>query len=294
MQAGYYHACSAFSHIFFMEAATYLTIAMELVIGYAPKFILAVCTLAVGFQLVKVLQRMVSKAFSIRHVDDSLAGFLESMVSIVLKTLVVITVASMIGVQMTSFVALIGAAGLAIGLSLQGSLANLAGGVLILLFKPYKVGDFVEVAGYTGTVHKIDIVSTILKTPDNKTVVIPNGESSNGSILNFSTEKNRRVDMVFGIGYDDDITKAKKVLADIVSKDERIRTEPEPQIVVGNLGESSVDIFCRVWVESANYWPVFFDMQETVKLTFDTENISIPYPQRDVHMSAQNSEQTKV
>ncbi|MCK5454683.1 MAG: mechanosensitive ion channel, partial [Calditrichia bacterium] len=169
-------------------------------------------------------------------------------------------------------------------LSLQGSLANFAGGVLILLFKPFKVGDFIETQGYLGVVHSIQIFNTVLKTPDNKRIIIPNGPVSSGSLTNFSAETQRRVDMVFGIGYQDDIAKAKKVLNGLINEDQRILKEPEPLVVVSELGDSSVNLTVRVWVNSADYWGVYFDMQENVKLTFDKEGLSIPFPQRDVHL----------
>jgi small conductance mechanosensitive channel len=190
----------------------------------------------------------------------------------------------MIGIETTSFIAVLGAAGLAIGLALQGSLANFAGGVLLLIFRPYKVGDFVDAAGQMGVVKKIEIFSTILTTGDNKTIIIPNGAISNSPITNFSTQATRRVDIVFGIGYDDDLKKAKQVLKEIIDADERIHKDPEPLIVISNLGDSSVDITTRSWVDSGDYWGVYFDLTEKAKLAFDENGISIPYPQTDVHL----------
>ena len=216
--------------------------------------------------------------------EESLQKFLGSLSSILLKILLLITVASTIGIEATSFIAILGAAGLAVGLALQGSLGNFAGGLLILLFKPFKVGDFIETQGQLGKVHAIHVFSTVLKTPDNKTIILPNGAVAGGSITNFSTEKQRRVDMTFGIGYGDDLKKAKDILKQLVDNDERILKDPEPVIAVSELGDNSVNYVVRVWCNAADYWSIFFDMQETVKLTFDQEGISIPFPQRDVHL----------
>jgi len=202
----------------------------------------------------------------------------------VLKALLFISVAQMVGIETTSFIAILAAAGLAIGLALQGSLANFAGGVLILMFRPYKVGDFVDAQGVTGTVDEIQIFNTVIMTGDNKRIIVPNGAISNGIITNFSAEATRRVDFIFGIGYDDDIAQAKSTLKRIFAEDDRVFTDPEPLVVVSELADSSVNFTCRVWVNAADYWGVFFDTTEKVKLVFDKENISIPYPQSDVHI----------
>jgi len=195
----------------------------------------------------------------------------------------IISIAGMVGIEMTSFVAILGAAGLAVGLAMQGTLQNFAGGVMILLFKPYKVGDFIDAAGHMGTVKEIQIFNTILNTPDNKIIIIPNGTLANSSMTNFSTMETRRVDFSFGIGYGDDFEKAKAIIQDIISKDERIHKDPKPFARVGELADSSVNITTRVWV-NADYWDVHFDMIENVKKRFDAEGISIPYPQMDVHL----------
>ena len=262
----------------------YIQHAIDLVIEYAPQLLLAIIVLIVGFWIIKLVTKATSKAMDRSEVDVSLKKFLNSLLGILLKTLLLISVASMVGIATASFVAIIAGAGLAVGLALQGSLANFAGGVLILLFKPFKVGDFIDAQGYTGTVNEITIFTTILKTPDNKTVIIPNGALSNGSMVNFSTESMRRVDMTFGIGYGDSIEKAKQVLTRLVESDVRIHKEPASQIIVDELGESSVNFKVRVWCNSADYWGIYFDMQEKVKQTFDKEGISIPFPQRDVHV----------
>ena len=262
----------------------YIQHAIDLVIEYAPQLLLAIIVLIVGFWIIKLVTKATSKAMDRSEVDVSLKKFLNSLLGILLKTLLLISVASMVGIATASFVAIIAGAGLAVGLALQGSLANFAGGVLILLFKPFKVGDFIDAQGYTGTVNEITIFTTILKTPDNKTVIIPNGALSNGSMVNFSTESMRRVDMAFGIGYGDSVEKAKQVLTRLVESDVRIHKEPASQIIVDELGESSVNFKVRVWCNSTDYWGIYFDMQEKVKQTFDKEGISIPFPQRDVHV----------
>ena len=186
----------------------------------------------------------------------------------------------MLGVEMTSFIAILGSAGFAIGLALSGTLQNFAGGVMLLIFKPFKVGDLVEAQGYLGIIKEIQIFNTYLKTPDNKIIIIANGALSTSSITNYSTEPMRRVDMNFGIGYKDDIKKAKEVVNQIINEDERILKNPEHLVAVSSLGDSSVNFVVRTWVNTPDYWSVFFDMQEKVKLTFDNEGISIPFPQR--------------
>jgi small conductance mechanosensitive channel len=266
------------------EVSGYTDQIMIYVMDYGPNLLLALLTLLIGLWVIRLLGKGFGKAMDKADLEISLKKFLLSLVSILLKVLLVISVVSMLGVQMTSFIALLGAAGLAVGLALQGSLGNFAGGVLILLFKPFKVGDFIEAQGYLGSVNAIQVFNTILKTPDNKTIIIPNGDLSNGSITNFTTEEKRRVDLTFGIGYGDDLKKAKDILIDLVKKDSRILNEPEPVVVVSELGDSSVNFTIRVWAKSSDYWGIFFDMQENVKLTFDAQGISIPFPQRDVHV----------
>ena len=262
----------------------YLQKLINLAVEYGPKLLLAIIVLIVGLWIIKLVIRTMNKTMERSNVEISLRKFLSSLLGIILKVLLLISVASMIGIATTSFVAILGAAGLAVGLALQGGLANFAGGVIILIFKPFKVGDFIEAQGYMGTVHEITIFTTVLKTPDNKTVIIPNGALSNGSMVNFSTEPQRRVDMVFGIGYGDSIEKSKAVLGKLVDADTRIHKDPAPQIVVGELGDNSVNFNVRVWCDSVDYWGVYFDTHEKVKLAFDEEGISIPFPQRDVHV----------
>lgn len=257
---------------------------LEMVILYGPKLVVALLTLVIGLWVINILIKVIFKRLPKDKVDVTLSLFLKGIISMGLKILLWITVISMLGIKMTSFVAILGAAGLAVGLALQGSLSNFAGGVLIMLFKPYKVGDFIDAAGYMGTVNSIQVFNTILKTPDNKTVIIPNGTLSGSSITNFSSEATRRVDLKFGIGYDADIKKAKEIMNDIINSDDRVLKTPAPQIAVSELADSSVNFVFRVWVNAADYWNVFFDMQEKVKLAFDENNINIPYPQQDVHL----------
>ncbi len=266
------------------QVSVYSEKLITMLIEFGPRVLSAVLLLIFGFWLIKMSERFMSRAMARSKIEVSLQKFFISLSGVLLKILLIIVVASMVGIETTSFVALIGAAGLAVGLALQGSLANFAGGVLILMFKPFRVGDFIEGAGNKGTVAAIQVFHTVLITPDNKRVIIPNGELSSSSITNYSAEPTRRVDMVFGIGYDDDLRKAKALLHRIVDEDERILKEPEPTIAVSELADSSVNFVVRVWCQSQDYWAIFFDMQEKVKLAFDAEGISIPYPQRDVHL----------
>jgi len=218
-----------------------------------------------------------------RNLDASLIPFLSSIIGIILKAALFISVAGMIGIEMTSFVAILGAAGLAVGLVLQGTLQNFAGGVMLLLFKPFKVGDVLSAQGFTGSVKEIQIFNTIMATPDNRIIIIPNGGLANSAMTNFSTMDTRRVDFSFGIGYDDDFEKAKSLIRSLIDADSRILKDPEPFVRVGELADSSVNITTRVWVNAADYWAVHFDLIENVKKTFDKEKVSFPYPQMDVH-----------
>ena len=240
--------------------------------------------LIVGWRLVDIVMIGLDKLLSKRQVEPTLQRFLRSLASTGLKAILLITTAGMIGIETTSFIAILGAAGLAIGLALQGSLSNFAGGVLILLFKPYKAGDFIEAQGEAGVVEEIQIFTTQLRTGDNKTIIIPNGPLANGNITNYSAKPTRRVDFTFGIGYGDDIDKARATLQGIIDADSRIHKDPEPMIVVGALADSSVNFTVRVWVDSSDYWGVFFETTEQVKKTFDQQGISIPFPQTDVHV----------
>jgi len=218
----------------------------ELATTYGLKFVLAIVVLVIGLIIIKALTKGVLRMMKRGNVDESLVPFIKSLVSVTLKVLLIISIMSMIGIQMTSFIAVLGAAGLAVGLALQGTLQNFAGGVIILLFKPYKVGDYITTQGYSGTVKEIQIFTTILTTPDNQTVIIPNSPIAVNPLTNYSTQETRRVDFTFGIGYSDDIDEARYVINKIINEDERILKDPEPLIKISNLGDSSVDFATRV------------------------------------------------
>jgi small conductance mechanosensitive channel len=262
----------------------YADLAIEMVISYAPKVIGAILVIIIGLWIINRLVAVMGRGLERSNTEPTLAKFLKNLVSVGLKVLLFISAAAMIDIQTTSFIAILGAAGLAIGLALQGSLANFAGGVLILMFRPYRVGDYVEAQGVGGTVTEIQIFNTIINTPDNKRIIVPNGAISNGIITNYSSEPTRRVDFVFGIGYGDDIGKARDVIQGLADEDERIFDDPPPQIVVSNLGDSSVDLTVRVWANATDYWGIKFGLTERVKLAFDEAGVSIPFPQRDVHL----------
>jgi len=257
----------------------------EIVMEYGPKLVGAIFTLIIGLWVISLLGNALKKRFEKQNVDPSLRGFLNSMIGIGLKVMLFITVFGMMGVQMTSFVAILGAAGLAVGMALSGTLQNFAGGVMIIIFKPFKVGNVISAQGHTGVVHEIQIFNTILKTPDNKTIIIPNGGLATGSMVNFSTEDKRRVDFTFGIAYGDDFDKAKEVLMKLIKADKRIINDPaEPFIALSELADSSVNLVVRVWADAADYWGIYFDMNENVYKTFAKEGINIPFPQMDVHL----------
>lgn len=272
----------------FASIQQYVNTAIEQIMVYLPKLLLAIIVLLIGLRVIKLFVSGINRAMEKAQTDESLRKFSVSFAGVFLKIILIISVASMIGIETTSFIAVLGAAGLAVGFALQGSLGNLAGGLLILFFKPFRVGDVIEAQGFIGKVHTIHILNTILKTFDNKTIYIPNGQLSGGTLTNFTAESQRRVDMTFGIGYQDDLRKAKKILNHLVGEDERILKDPQPLVAISELGESSVNFVVRVWVNSADFWNVYFDMQENVKLTFDKEGISIPFPQRDVHLYQHN------
>ena len=262
----------------------YTNAAMSLIFLHGPKLLGALLVLILGLWVIKLLTKMVNRTMERSSIDDSLRPFFKSLVGILLKVLLVISVLGMLGIEMTSFIAILGAAGLAVGLALSGTLQNFAGGVMILIFKPFKVGDVIDAQGYVGSVNQIQIFNTILKTPDNKTIIIPNGGLSTSSLTNYSTEDTRRVDWTFGIGYGDKFENAKAVLLELINNDPKILHEPAPFIALSELADSSVNIVVRVWVKSADYWDVYFRMNEKVYVTFDKENLSIPFPQMDVHV----------
>lgn len=271
----------------------YLHEGIGLAMTYVPRVVLAIVTLIIGLWLIKRLVAVLGRKLSAN--DPTLGIFMSGLISVGLKVLLLISVASMVGIATTSFIAVIGAAGLAVGLALQGSLANFAGGALILIFKPFKVGDTIEVKNFRGKVVKIQILYTTVDTFDNRCVIIPNGKLSNESLTNISVYPTRRCDMTFRIGYNDDIDKAKAVCKRLIEADERALTEPAPLIAVAALAESSVELTVRVWINTGDLWPFNRDMHEKVKKAFDAEGISIPFPQRDVHLfQAQQSKATAV
>jgi len=261
-----------------------LTQLQAVVAQYGLQVLGALATLVIGIWIAKLLAKSLGRVLNKREVDPTLVKFLVSLAKIGLITFVMISAAAQIGIQTASFVAIIGAAGLAIGFALQGSLSNLAAGVMLIIFKPVKVGDYIEGGGAAGSVEAVGIFITTLLTPDNKVVYIPNSTLTGGNITNYSAKDTRRVDMVFGIGYSDDIDKAKKVIDEVLSADDRVLKDPAPQIVVSELADSSVNFNVRPWVKTADYWGLYFDTTETIKKKFDEQNISIPFPQRDVHM----------
>ncbi len=248
-----------------------------------PDLILAIIILIVGLWIIRFINKLVQRFFERKDYDPALESFLQSFIKIALKVLLVVLVVTQLGVKTSSLVTMIGAAGLAIGLALQGSLANFAGGVLILLFKPFRVGDWISAQGVDGAVKEISIFNTKLNTFGNQIAIIPNGILANGNIVNYSTEPNRRENYKVGIGYGSDIKKAKDILLDICAKDDRILKEPAPEVYVDSLGDSSVNLTLRFWAPNDVFWPARFDLIEQSKLRFDAAGIEIPFPQRVVH-----------
>ncbi|MDF1672531.1 MAG: mechanosensitive ion channel, partial [Vicingaceae bacterium] len=268
-----------------MDWDKYYNKGVELILNYGPKVVGAIIVWIVGGIIIKFLVKSFERLLTKRDVDPSLTPFLRGIVKNLLRVMLVISVLGMLGIEMTSFVAILGAAGLAVGMALSGTLQNFAGGVMILIFKPFKNGDLIEAQGHTGVVKEIQIFNTILKTPDNKTIIIPNAGLSNSSMVNYSSEEFRRVDWTFGIGYGDKTENAKEVLVRLMNEDSRILKSPaEPFVAVSELGDSSVNFAVRAWVNAEDYWGVFFDMNEKVYNTFDKEGLNIPYPQMDVHV----------
>ena len=257
---------------------------MNLILEFAPKLLGAILVYIIGDFIIKFIMKQTTKLLDNSDTDNSLKPFLKGIIGITLKIVLVISVLGMIGVALTSFIAILGAAGLAVGMALSGTLQNFAGGTMILLFKPFKAGDFIDAQGHKGTVSEIQIFNTILKTPDNKTIIIPNGGLSTGAMTNFSTEALRRVDWTIGIGYGDDVDKAKSVLLKMCEADSRILKDPTVFIGVSALADSSVNFAVKAWVKAEDYWGVFYDLNENVYKTFGNEGLNIPYPQMDVHI----------
>lgn len=251
---------------------------------HGTKLLIAVAVFWIGWKVIQVICKGMSHWFAKADYDEALESFLLSLTGMGLKAILFVTVAGIAGIPTTSLVAVIGAAGLAIGMALSGTLQNFAGGVLILILKPFKIGDFIETQGYSGSVRQIQIFNTIINTGDNKRIILPNGPVATGALINYSAESKRRVDFLFGIGYDDDIDLAKQTILELIKADSRVHGDPEPFIAVKELADSSVNLVVRVWADASDYWAIFFDLTENVKKTFDQKGISIPYPQSDLHL----------
>lgn len=257
---------------------------ISLVTTHGLNVLIAILTFVVGRYIAKRLSELLRKAMLKANVDDTLRGFLRNIIYYALLAAVIVMALGQAGLNITSFLAILGAAGLAVGLALKDSLSNFAAGVLLIMMKFFKKGDYVTIAGESGTVISVKIFNTILHTPDNKQIVVPNASVLSSSITNVTANPTRRVDFVFGIGYDDDLLKAKQILERIISEEPRVLEDPEPVIAVMELGNSSINIVVRPWVKTEDYWGVHFAITEKVKLIFDQEGISIPYPQTDVHL----------
>ena len=267
-----------------MEIEQLLQKVYEIFTVFGVKIVGAIVVFIIGRWVSKFIANLIRKLMDKREVDPTITKFVGNLTYFALLTFVVLAALGLVGIQTTSFIAVLGAAGLAIGLALQGSLANFAAGFLLILFRPFKVGDFIDAAGVAGTVETIQIFTTRLATPDNKTIIIPNSKLTGDNIVNFSTKGTRRADMVFGIGYEDDIDKARNIIIDVLSNDKRVLKDPPLQVAVSELADSSVNFVARAWVNAGDYWGVVFDTTETVKKRFDAEGVSIPFPQRDVHV----------
>lgn len=268
----------------------YLELFIEYGSTYGLKIIFALLVFFIGKRVARALTNVAVKIMEKNDIDVELIGFMNSLIYWALFVLVCVAALGQLGVQTASFIALIGAAGLAVGLALQGSLSNFAAGVLIIILRPLRVGDFVEVAGEAGSIKNIKIFTTELRTGDNKCVIIPNSRVLDSNIINYSSTGTRRIDMVFGIGYSDDIDLTRKVITDIINSDDRILKDPEPVIALSELADSSVNFIVRPWVNTADYWNVKHAVTEQIKKRFDAENISIPFPQQDVHIIKADAE----
>ncbi|MBE4601450.1 small-conductance mechanosensitive channel MscS [Vibrio navarrensis] len=270
------------------QAETWLTNNSDLFIQYGVNIISAIIILFIGNMIVKAVANRVAKVLESKQMDKAVVQFIHGLVRYLLFVIVLIAVLGRLGVQTASVVAVIGAAGLAIGLALQGSLSNFAAGVLIVAFRPFKSGDYVEVGGVAGRVEAIQIFHTVLKTSDNKMVVVPNSSVIGGPITNYSRHETRRVDMVIGVSYKSDLKKTKQVLRETLEKDPRILKDPDITIGVHTLADSSVNFVVRPWVKTADYWPVYFDNMQAIKEALDANGIEIPFPQMDVHLNKMN------
>ena len=263
------------------EALVFLkTSALE----FGINLITAIVIFYVGRMGVHLITKGIRKVMTAQEVDKTLISFVSNLINMILLVIVVIAAVGALGVQTTSFIAVLGAAGLAVGLALQGSLSNFASGVLIIIFRPYKVGDWIEGAGISGAVVDVQILTTVLKTGDNKQIIVPNSQIMGGIITNYSANEQRRVDMVVGVSYEDDLDKVRKTIEELIAADDRILDDPAPTIAVSELADSSVNFVVRPWVKTADYWGVMFDLTEAIKKRFDKDGISFPFPQQDVHL----------
>lgn len=262
----------------------YIEMAQDVIAQYGINIIAAIAIYIIGKWVAGRIKALVIRLMAKSAVDPILIKFVSNIAYGGLLVFVVLAALSRLGIETTSFIAVLGAAGLAIGLALQGSLANFAAGVLMIIFRPFKVGDFIEAAGVAGIVEEVSIFTTHIRSGDNKAIIIPNGGVLSGNIVNYSTKNTRRVDLVFGIGYDSDLQRAKNILNEILASNEKILSDPAPTVGVLELADSSVNFAVRPWVNTEDYWPVYFDLNETIKMRFDSEGISIPYPQQDIHL----------
>ncbi len=253
-------------------------------VDFAIGLVTAIIIFYVGRIVVRLVTRGLRRVMNAREVDPTLVSFISNLANMILMVIVAIAAIGALGVQTTSFIAILGAAGLAVGLALQGSLSNFASGVLIIIFRPYKVGDWVEAAGIAGSVKEVQILTTVLKTGDNKMVIVPNSQIMGGVITNYSANETRRIDMIVGVSYSDDLDKVRSILKELIAAEGRILDDPEPTIAVSELADSSVNFVVRPWVNTADYWGVKFDLTEAIKKRFDQDGVSIPFPQRDVHL----------
>ncbi len=279
--AGFMQKLEAFSDMSVQQAIDTI---VRGIIHLGAKILVAVIIYFVGRWLIRSIRHGMSRIMERRKVDPSLQTFLRSLVQITLTIFLIITIIGILGINTTSFVAVFASASLAIGMALSGTLQNFAGGVMILIFKPYRVGDFIEAQGQLGTVKEIQLINTVMNTPDNKTIMVPNGQISTGIINNYSREDKRRVDWTFGIAYGDDYDKAKGILIRLLREDGRVLTEPDYFVALNSLGDSSVNLVVRAWTSTADFWDVYFDLNEKVYKTFTAEGINIPFPQMDVHL----------
>lgn len=261
---------------------------VDLGLSYVPMIIIAILTLIIGFWIVGKITALVAGMLRKKEMEEGVVSFLSSALNILLKAVVLISIAGTFGVKTASFIAVLGALAFTIGMALQGTLGHFASGVLILLFKYYKIGDLVQINGVDGVVKEIQIFNTILTALDNRIIIVPNGLVTGSNIINYTAMDMRRIDMTFGIGYTDDIDHARAVIQSIVDNDSRIRKDQTNDIFVKELADSSVNFAVRLWVDTDHYWPVFFHMQESVKKAFDKEKVSIPYPQMDIHLNKLN------